>query len=148
MKKMPEASVHLRVPAVTKGRWVEASRAEGQKLGEWVTEIVEAHMSAKQPVRVAIPDDLKFSDLGLQRRGCGEVEFELSVIQRICEASGISFDALMSSHEDNVMGIVVEWYACHRRLGGDPDPTMEDYIHEVRLEDAHGQSFSLPPGRA
>lgn len=33
--------LHVRVPGPSKGRWVEASRAKGQKLSEWVVETLD-----------------------------------------------------------------------------------------------------------
>jgi hypothetical protein len=34
--------IHLRVPALTKARWVRESRASGMRLGEWIAAAVEA----------------------------------------------------------------------------------------------------------
>jgi len=42
---MSEATIHLRVPATTKARWVRQSRTEGQRLTDWITEKVEKSMS-------------------------------------------------------------------------------------------------------
>lgn len=36
-----DAVVHLRVPAEVKARWVRMSRADGQRLGEWLVERIE-----------------------------------------------------------------------------------------------------------
>lgn len=38
---MTEATIHLRVPAEIKSRWVRASQAQSQKLTEWVVDNVE-----------------------------------------------------------------------------------------------------------
>ena len=54
---MTEAIIHLRLPAATKGRWVRASRAAGQRLTDYITSAVEAYMQ-QQLTRLAIPDDI------------------------------------------------------------------------------------------
>lgn len=36
-----DALIHLRVPRETKGRWVAASRAQGQKLTDWIVQCVD-----------------------------------------------------------------------------------------------------------
>jgi len=38
-----DATIHLRVPAELKGRWVRKSRAEGKRLTDWIVEKVEGH---------------------------------------------------------------------------------------------------------
>lgn len=98
--------------------------------------------------RIVIPDDVNFSDLKLGRSADGGVLFDWAPIRRICEASGIDVAVFIDSHEDNVSGLMVRWYEGHRAAGGDPDPVAEDLIAEMRAEDAAGQHFSLPPGRA
>ena len=144
---MTTATIHLQVPAATKGRWVRASRNAGLKLTDWITEIVEEHMR-QQAVRVAIPDDLDFSDLRLSRDPDGAVSFDWGVVERICEASGIDPAMMRDAPEDNVAGLLMGWYQAHRNGGGQPDPVAEDLIGETAIEDRSGQGFSLPPGRA
>ena len=144
---MTDATIHLRVPAALKGRWIRASRAAGMRLTDWIIDAVEAHMQ-QQLARVAIPDDLDFSDLRLARDQDGHVSFDWSVIERICEVSSISADVLRDGPEDNVAALIIGWYKAHRQAGGDADPVAEDLIAEVRLEDAHGGGHSHAPGRA
>ena len=38
-----DATIHMRVPAELKGRWVRKSRAEGKRLTDWIVEKVEGH---------------------------------------------------------------------------------------------------------
>lgn len=45
-EEIEHAHVHLRVPAVTKARWVRQSREEGKKLTDWIVEKVEANSKA------------------------------------------------------------------------------------------------------
>jgi len=52
---MNDSLIHLRVPAATKARWVRASRAEGMRLTDWITEAVEDRMQ-KQLAKIAISD--------------------------------------------------------------------------------------------
>lgn len=40
-----DALIHLRVPAATKGRWVRDSRADGQRLTDWIVQRVERPMN-------------------------------------------------------------------------------------------------------
>lgn len=39
--EVADSVVHLRVPSATKARWVRASQANGEKLGDWIVERVE-----------------------------------------------------------------------------------------------------------
>jgi len=142
-----DALIHLRVPAAAKGRWVRASRDAGMRLTDYITRAVEAYMQ-QQLVRIAIPEGLDFADLRLSREADGSVSFDWQVIERTCAASGLPVELLRDSPEGNVAGLLMAWYAEHRRRGGAPDPVAEDLILEVRAEDAAGQSVSHAPGRA
>ncbi|HCP02789.1 MAG TPA: hypothetical protein DIT61_04615 [Pseudomonas sp.] len=143
----PDSLIHLRVPAATKGRWIRASRAAGMRLTDWIADAVEAHMQ-QQMAKVAIPNDLDFSDLRLARDPCGSVSFDWAVIERICEASGLSVEVFRDASEDNVSGLIVGWYQAHRQHGGEADPVAEDLISEVLAEERAGQNTSHAPGRA
>lgn len=100
-------------------------------------------------VRLVIPDGVDFSDLKLTRDpDTGDVSFDWTPIERICEASGIDADVFRSDPEDNVSGLIVRWYTEHRAAGGAHDPVAADIIAETMLEDEHGGGFSHPPGRA
>lgn len=142
-----DASIHLRIPAATKGRWIRASRAAGMRLTDWITQAVEAQM-AQQLTKITIPDDVGFSDLRLARDSYGMVSFDWTPIERICAASGVDVAILRDGPEDNVAGLVVRWYEAHLEAGGEADPIAEDLLAEVRAEDAAGQHVSHAPGRA
>lgn len=144
---MNESLIHLRVPAATKGRWIRASRAAGQRLSDYIIDAVEAYMQ-QQLAKVAIPEGLDFSDLHLARAADGGVSFDWSVIERICAASGLPVELLRQRPEDNVAGLLVAWYQAHRQRGGASDPVAEDLLGEVLAEAAAGQSASHAPGRA
>ncbi|PTU76824.1 hypothetical protein DBO86_22740 [Pseudomonas indoloxydans] len=144
---MTDSLIHLRIPAATKGRWVRASRAAGQRLSDYITNAVEAYMQ-QQLTRLAIPDDLTFSDLRLARDADGAVSFDWAVIERICRANNLPVELLREGPEDNVAGLLIGWYSAHRNAGGAPDPVAEDLLAEVQAEDAAGQAFSYEPGRA
>jgi len=144
---MSDALINLRVPAATKGRWVRASRAAGQRLTDYITSAVEAYMQ-QQLARVAIPERLDFADLRLAREPDGSVSFEWGVIERICAASGIPVELLRDGPEDNVAGLLIGWYCAHRERGGNADPVADDLLAEVQAEDAAGQHVSHAPGRA
>ncbi len=102
----------------------------------------------QQMAKVAIPDDLDFSDLRLARDPDGGVSFDWAVIERICEASGLPVEMFRDAHEDNVSGLIVGWYQAHRQQGGESDPVAEDLIAEVVAEEKAGQTVSYQPGRA
>ena len=63
---MTDSLIHLRVPAAVKGRWVRASRSAGMKLTDYIVDAVDAYMQ-QQMTRITIPNDVKFTDLKLQR---------------------------------------------------------------------------------
>ncbi|MFT0547007.1 hypothetical protein ACMHYO_11795 [Allopusillimonas ginsengisoli] len=144
---MPDALIHLRVSAATKGRWIRASRAAGMRLTDWIAQAVEAQMS-QQLARILVPDDVDFADLRLARDADGDVSFDWTPIERICEASGLSVDVLKDGPEDNVAELITGWYNEHIRHGGTPDATAEDLLTEIRAEDAAGQHASHKPGLA
>ena len=144
---MTDSLIHLRVPAAVKGRWVRASRAAGQRLTDYITSAVEAYMQ-QQLTRLAIPDDIEFATLRLARDADGAVSFDWSVIERICQASGMPVELLREGPEDNVAGLLIGWYCAHLERGGAADPVAEDLLAEVRAEDAAGQHVSHAPGRA
>jgi hypothetical protein len=144
---MSDALINLRVPAATKGRWVRASRAAGQRLTDYITSAVEAYMQ-QQLTRLAIPDDIEFSALRLARDDDGAVSFDWAVIERICRANNLPVELLREGPEDNVAALLIGWYSAHRKAGGAADPVAEDLLAEVQAEDAAGQAFSYEPGRA
>ena len=143
----PESLIHLRVPATTKGRWIRASRAAGMRLTDWIADAVEVHMQ-QQMAKVAIPNDLDFTDLRLALEPDGSVSFDWAVIERICEASGLPGEVFRDASEDNVSGLIVGWYQAHRQHGGEADPVAENLISEVLAEERAGQHISHEPGRA
>lgn len=102
----------------------------------------------QQMAKVAIPDDLTFSDLHLARDLDGSVSFDWAVIERICEASGLPVEMFRDAPEGNVSGLIVGWYQAHRQHGGETDPVAEDLIAEAAAEEKAGQPFSYQPGRA
>lgn len=144
---MSDALISLRVPAATKGRWVRASRAAGQRLTDYITSAVEAYMQ-QQLTRLAIPDDIDFAALHLARDADGAVSFDWAVIERICRANNLPVELLREGPEDNIGALLIGWYSAHRNAGGAPDPVAEDLLAEVIAEDAAGQAFSYEPGRA
>jgi hypothetical protein len=91
-----------------------------------------------RPTRIVIPEGVTFAALGLRRTATGSVEFDLGVIRAMCAASGLDPAVLIDGPEDNVAGLIVDWYAEHLRRGGDPDPVAEQLGAEVRAEDGYG----------
>lgn len=89
----------------------------------------------KALVQVRIPADLHFCDLRLRRQPGGDISFDLAVMARVLDASGVPRAA---ATEDLHSGVIVGWYRMHREQGGAPDPVVEQMIAEVREEDASG----------
>lgn len=149
---MTESTVHLRIPAAVKARWVRESRAAGMRLTDWIVSRVEAALPEPKHTATAlaikIPADLRFSDLRLARDADGAVSFDTTAIERIEAASGLPTGFFMGQPEDAVAGLISQWYARHRAAGGAPDPVQEDLIAEAKLEDEHGGGISYPPGTA
>lgn len=105
-------------------------------------------MENQVQLKIVIPEDLNFADLELGYSEDGSVHFRWDVIERICAASGIPIETFKNSHEDNVAGLLVSWYAEHRQKGGASDPVAEDLISEVAAEIRVGQGAGVKPGRA
>lgn len=141
-----DATIHLRVPATTKGRWVRASRAAGMRLTDWIMRAVEAHM--QQATKICIPEGVRYADLKLAREADGDLSFDWAPIERICDASGLDIEFFKSGPEDHVCQLITHWYNAHVAAGGERDPVSDDLITEMLIEDAHGQHTSHQPGRA
>ena len=141
------ALIHLNINKEQKGRWIQASRAEGKKLSEWIIDIVEQHMK-QQLVRIAIPDDITFKDLKLGIESDGSYSFDMQVIERICKESNLPLSMITDAPEDNVVSLIMRWYELHLQNGGEPDPVMAHSFNEVLAEEKAGQSFSYPAGKA
>ena len=96
-----------------------------------------------------IPGNLDFSALNLSSDSStdGGIEFDWSLIEDICEASGIDIAEFRDTDEGNVSILIHQWYTEHRARGGEPDPIMEDIIIEAKLEELFG-SESHKAGKA
>ncbi len=84
--------------------------------------------------------DLDFSELHLMRDSStnGNIGYDWSLIEDICDASGIDISEIRDEDKDNVSSLIHQWYSEHRARGGVPDPVMEDIIIEAKLEEAFG----------
>lgn len=111
------------------------------RLTDWIVAKVNA------VPKITIPA-LPFSALKLLRDADGHVSFDLAAVSAIEQASGLPDGELMRQHEDVLAEIITRWYSAHRAAGGEPDPTAEDLLAEVRAEDARGGGYSHRPGRA
>lgn len=141
-------TIVIKAPAGTKARWVRQSQKAGQKLSDWIVNKIERPMNTHH-FAVIFPADVKFRDLKLARdTRTGDVSFDWSPIERICEASGVDVAVFREGSEDNLAGLLTTWYRYHLASGGEPDAVYSDLIGEVRAEDAAGQHFSHAPGRA
>lgn len=140
-----DATMHLRVPAATKARWVRESRAAGMRLTDWIITRVEARMPHQV---VIIPAEIDFSALRLARDSDGHVSFDAAVVERIALASGLPADYFLVRPEDAIAELIVSWYGSHLAAGGEADPVADDLIAETRAENERGGGLSHQPGRA
>lgn len=143
---MKTATIHITTSAENKNHWVRAAQRDGKKLGDWITEIIEAHIR-KKAVSLAIPEGVSFADLKLSRDADGFVSFDWQPIETICTANKMPV-GLLRNNEDNACGLIVKWYAAHLAAGGERDAVADDLIAETLAEDAAGQCVSHAPGRA
>ena len=146
---MTKDTIVITAPAGTKNRWVRQSQREGAKLSDWIIKQVEASISHQIQARIVIPSDVQFSDLKMARDPkTGGMAFDWAPIERVCEVSGIDIRLFREQSEDNVGGLLAQWYAQHRAAGGAPDLAFDQLIGEADIEDTHGHGFSHTPGRA
>jgi hypothetical protein len=93
-------------------------------------------MKKTKQIRIQIPEDVSFSDLNLSRDAeTGSILFNWTPVEKICEASGVDVSLFKHSHEDNISGLLVQWYYEHLAHGGKPDAVAEELRGEVFLED-------------
>jgi len=102
----------------------------------------------EKKLKISIPPKINFGDLKLSRCSDGGISFNAEIINAICNASGIDPEVFWQSHEDNLAGLIVEWYANHLKNGGERDPVADDMIAETLAEDQLGGGISYPPGSA
>jgi hypothetical protein len=89
-------------------------------------------------IAIRIPETLKFTDLNLAFDQSGMISFDWQAIEQICAYNHLPIDVFKQGPEDNAVSLIVVWYGHHRQAGGALDPVMEEYIAEVRAEDASG----------
>ena len=102
----------------------------------------------QKQLKISIPQNINFNDLKLGRSPNGGITFDAEIINAICEASGIDPKVFWESHEDNMAGLIIEWYASHLKNGGEHDPVADELIAETMAEDQLGGGISYPPGSA
>lgn len=96
-----------------------------------------------------ILENLDFSALHLTRDAStrGALVFDWEPIEAICEANASDI-ALFSRDKESLSRLLMEWYIKHRKLGGAPDPVMEDLIEEARIAVRLGSGVSHTLGNA
>ncbi|ODS54691.1 MAG: hypothetical protein ABS36_11030 [Acidobacteria bacterium SCN 69-37] len=92
-------------------------------------------MADTRPLTVTIPDGMEFADLRLTRDPITlDLEFDRSVVELICHASGIDSAIFWQAPEDNIAALFAAWYHRHIQEGGAPDPVFEQIRSEIRDE--------------
>lgn len=98
----------------------------------------------KAAVRIYIPRGLEFSALKLRRDPVTlNVGFDWAPIEAICRESGIDVALFRDQPEDNVAGLIHQWYLEHLERGGAPDPVQEMLLAEVQAEAAAGDQAGV-----
>lgn len=69
-----------------------------------------------------------------------DIEFDWTLVEAICDASGIDISEFRSEEGDKACSLLHQWYAEQRARGGAADPTMEDIIIEAKLEEVFGSA--------
>lgn len=87
-------------------------------------------------ITIRIPETIEFSALNLSRDIDGHVSFDWKPIDAICTASGINSAVFRDMPEDNVAGLIIQWYSIHLQHGGHRDAVADQLLAEVALEDA------------
>lgn len=88
-----------------------------------------------------------FAMLELARDLDGSVSFNTHIIADICRDSGIDPEITLGD-EDNIAGLILNWYMAHLNNGGKRDPVADDLFSEALAEDMYGGGISHQPGRA
>lgn len=73
-----------------------------------------------------VPSCLSFSDLHLRWGAEGQILFEWSAIERLCDASGIDVNLFKLTDSSNVARLINHWYDIHRSNGGAIDLVKEE----------------------
>lgn len=73
-----------------------------------------------------IPPSLSFADLQLRWGSDGQILFEWSAIELLCEASGIDVGIFKLTDPSNVARLINHWYEIHRSNGGAIDLVKEE----------------------
>lgn len=98
-----------------------------------------AYPPATHSLRITIPEGLSFEQLKLTRDPVTlDVSFDWAPIESICQASGIDPALFRDQHEDNVAGLIHQWYLAHLEAGGARDPVQDQIRAEVDAEQAAG----------
>ena len=73
-------------------------------------------------------------DLGHSSSPNGNIEFDWSLIEDICAASGMDIAEFLDTREHDASMLIHQWYTEHRARGA-PDPVMEDIITAAKIEE-------------
>jgi hypothetical protein len=93
-------------------------------------------------MKIPTPENHRFSLLELVQNSStdGNIEFDWSLIEDICAASGMDMEEFLDTREHEASALIHQWYAEHRGRGGAPDPVMEDILTAAEIEEALGNS--------
>jgi hypothetical protein len=93
-------------------------------------------------MKTPTPENYRFSLLELAQNSStdGNMEFDWSLIEDICAASGMDKEEFLNTREHEASALIHEWYAEHRGRGGAPDPVMEDILMAEEIEETLANS--------
>ena len=88
---------------------------------------------------------LSFSDLNLRWDDNGQILFEWSAIERLCEGSGIDVNLFKLTDPSNVASLINHWYEVHRANGGAIDLVKEEAMTYHVNYSWTPETLTLPP---
>jgi hypothetical protein len=91
-------------------------------------------------MKTPAPENHRFSLLELMQDSSsdGNIEFDWSLVEDICAASGMEMAEFLDTREHEASTLIHQWYAEHRGRGGIPDAVMEDILTAAEIEEALG----------
>lgn len=82
----------------------------------------------KKEVRIEIPPEINFLELGLHRADDRTLHYNVGIFEDLLEHNDLSIEMLT---QDDVVGLIAYWYMEHIKNGGEPDMCAERMRHAV-----------------
>ncbi|MGP5057703.1 helix-turn-helix domain-containing protein [Psychrobacter celer] len=79
-------------------------------------------------IRIEIPPEINFLELGLHKDDDGTMTYNMNVLKSLLSHNSIELEQLT---QDDVESLIVTWYINHRKNGGEPDMCAEHLFNAV-----------------